>query len=323
MTQNASAGGGGAIGWVNNTPGAGQLNVRNTEISYNQAVGGGGGIWDNMSSMTISNCVFVGNNGNPVAMNANAGGAILLGNAFPLTIWTSSFVSNSAANAGGVCAINNGAAVNVYNSTFAFNTATNSGGGFTDSQNAPTFVNCTFYGNTAANGGAMNVFNNGGGTVSLYNTTVFSNSAWVSGGGIYEYQQTYLGSTILAGNVAPLGPDFYRADTSGNVDSYSLIGNNANNLFAAGMTNANGSYVGASTNVINALLLPLANNGGPTLTCALQAGSLAIHHGSNPLALTTDQRGAGYVRQTGMAVDMGAFEYGSHLPIVGTAIFIQ
>jgi streptogramin lyase len=56
------------------------------------------------------------------------------------------------------------------------------------------------------------------------------------------------------------------------------------------------------------LLAPLANNGGPTQTQALMAGSPAIDAGSNPLALATDQRGAGFPRTIGAATDMGAYE---------------
>ncbi len=60
----------------------------------------------------------------------------------------------------------------------------------------------------------------------------------------------------------------------------------------------------------------LANNGGPTQTIALMAGSPAIDAGSNALAvdpstslpLTTDQRGGGYPRIVDGTVDIGAYE---------------
>jgi hypothetical protein len=56
------------------------------------------------------------------------------------------------------------------------------------------------------------------------------------------------------------------------------------------------------------VLGPLANNGGPTLTHALLAGSPAIDTGSNPLALSFDQRGSGFARTAGAQTDIGAFE---------------
>jgi hypothetical protein len=55
-------------------------------------------------------------------------------------------------------------------------------------------------------------------------------------------------------------------------------------------------------------LLGLAFNGGPTQTIALGVGSAALNVGSNPAGLTTDQRGTGFPRQVGPAVDIGAFE---------------
>ena len=307
LTLNASTNGnGGAISWMNNGGGAGQLNVRNTEISYNQAAAGGGGIWDNMVALSISNCVFLGNNGN--TNGNNAGGAVYMTAPYALAIGSSTFTSNSAANAGGVCANGNGGAT-IYNSSFAWNIATNSGGAFTDNQNASTFVNCTFYGNAAANGGALNVFNNSSGRLNLYNTTVFSNSASVAGGGIYEYQVSFLYSTIVAGNTAPLGPDLIHVGTAIPVDSYSLIGNNTNSYMPAGLTNANGSTIGTPTNAINPRLSPVANKGGLTLVCELQVGSPAINHGTNILGLATDQRGLGYPRVTGAQCDIGAVEF--------------
>jgi hypothetical protein len=57
-------------------------------------------------------------------------------------------------------------------------------------------------------------------------------------------------------------------------------------------------------------LLPLADNGGPTQTHALQANSPAINAGSNPDGLTTDQRGFG-PRAVGGVADIGAFEVGA------------
>jgi hypothetical protein len=59
---------------------------------------------------------------------------------------------------------------------------------------------------------------------------------------------------------------------------------------------------------------PLSDNGGPTPTVALLPGSPAIDAGNNALAPATDQRG--YPRPFGAAADLGAFEYGSMLPLL-------
>jgi len=61
----------------------------------------------------------------------------------------------------------------------------------------------------------------------------------------------------------------------------------------------------------NPMVGPLAFNGGTTRTHALLAGSPAINAGSNPLALTTDQRSGTFARVVGAAADMGAYEFTS------------
>jgi hypothetical protein len=53
---------------------------------------------------------------------------------------------------------------------------------------------------------------------------------------------------------------------------------------------------------------PLGSNGGPTQTMALQPAGPAVDAGSNPGSLTSDQRGAGFLRTGGAAADIGAFE---------------
>ena len=71
------------------------------------------------------------------------------------------------------------------------------------------------------------------------------------------------------------------------------------------------------------MLGPLAYNGGTTRTHALLAGSPAIDAGSNPLGLTTDQRGAGFPRVVGGASDMGAYESGTPIPFTNFAYLSQ
>ena len=66
--------------------------------------------------------------------------------------------------------------------------------------------------------------------------------------------------------------------------------------------------VGTSANSIDPKLGPLRNNGGPTQTMALLAGSPAINAGDNSHAPSYDQRGPGYPRIVGGRIDIGAFE---------------
>ena len=60
---------------------------------------------------------------------------------------------------------------------------------------------------------------------------------------------------------------------------------------------------------VDPMLGPLAFNSGTTRTRALLAGSPVINGGSNPLNLTTDQRGTAFPRVVSGTADMGAFEY--------------
>jgi hypothetical protein len=60
----------------------------------------------------------------------------------------------------------------------------------------------------------------------------------------------------------------------------------------------------------NPLIIALTNNGGPTETRALQAGSPAINAGDDAMAPPRDQRG--YTR-SGVS-DIGAFEVGGTAP---------
>ena len=61
------------------------------------------------------------------------------------------------------------------------------------------------------------------------------------------------------------------------------------------------------TGVVDPLLGPLGDNGGPTPTMGLLPGSPALDAGFLVDATATDQRGQ--LRPAGVAVDIGAFEY--------------
>jgi hypothetical protein len=93
----------------------------------------------------------------------------------------------------------------------------------------------------------------------------------------------------------------------GELDSsgYNIIGNNADAVINSQPTD----QIGTPASPIDPLLGPLANNGGPTLTHALQPGSPAINRG-DPAAPPHDQRG--YSRAG--VPDVGAFEFDGRPP---------
>ncbi len=75
-------------------------------------------------------------------------------------------------------------------------------------------------------------------------------------------------------------------------------------------TGGHGIKNGINNNIVGSdpALNPLADNGGLSKTQSLQVTSPAINAGSNPMSLTTDQRGSGFVRTFGAGTDIGAFE---------------
>jgi hypothetical protein len=103
-------------------------------------------------------------------------------------------------------------------------------------------------------------------------------------------------STIVAGNSATNSLDVYGTLTS---QGHNLIGttNDVLGLVASDITNT------------NALLGPLQNNSGPTLTHPLLPGSPAIDAGTGVGAPSVDQRG--FPRPSGNGVDIGACEFRS------------
>jgi hypothetical protein len=118
-----------------------------------------------------------------------------------------------------------------------------------------------------------------------------------------------LESSIIAKNTA--GPALAPADLYVKADA-ELLG--ADNLVMA----SNVSPPGVITVTADPLLGPLRDNGGPTLTHALLAGSPAIGRGNRAVispysSIDTDQRGPGFPRSRfvgGVAVtDIGAVQY--------------
>lgn len=260
----------------------------------------GGGILNN-GTLTVVNGVVKDNNiSNP---NYNGGGICNRGT---LNVVNTTIRGNVANNGGG---ITNFGTLTVVNSSINSNTAggvAGPGGGI-NNIGVATIINSTISGNTC-NIAAGGIFNQSG-NLTLTNSTVSLNTAknGTAGGVAVGAGTVTLRNTIIANNS--------NTDVSGNFTSqdYNLIGNTA----GANFTGPTAHHI---VNV-NALLGPLANNGGPTMTHALLAGSPAIDTGSNVLAvdqngnpLTTDQRDAGFTRIVNGTVDIGAFEAQSGTP---------
>lgn len=277
----------------------GSLTIQSSVFTNNQTTGtfaGGGALYSAAGSLTIQNSTFSGNTGagGGALYHSNSAGALLIQN--------STFSGNTARRAGGALYATSGN-ITIQGSTFSGNSAGRAGGALYARGNngGVNIQNSTFSGNTATgDGGAIFLYVDSNATIS--NSTITGNStATGEGGAIIMYSNTLnLASTIFANNT----------DKNGANEIFDL-GNSTVNATNSLIQVATGFTFGTNTANItgqNPLLGPLANNGGPTQTHALLAGSPAIDTGSNPLALSFDQRGAGFARTVGAQTDIGAFE---------------
>jgi hypothetical protein len=303
---------------------------------------GGGAILNN-AVLAVSNCVFTGNRA--VGINGavgEAGGGALGGaiyNRHQLTLVNSTFMQNRAQGGAGGNGANNTLDPGQPGG-FAW-------GGAVYATGPVTILNCTFADNTAAGGaggpggylGGLDLYGPGGaggdgfGGHLLFETQGSTNhiihatlaggraeggaggrgdtgpgpgaAGAGSGGGVRcWFTTTRMLNTVVAGNqLAPVSPS-NGADVSGGIAS---LGHNF-----VSVTNGSSGWTQTDlTGSANALLNPLANNGGPTPTLAPQPGSPVVDAGddaslSAPYSLTTDQRG--FPRRAGSHVDIGAVE---------------
>ncbi len=236
----------------------------------------------------------------------DAGGGI--NNGGVLTVNGCAIVGNSAPNGGGV---NNYGSLSLWNSTISGNSTTGEGGGLNDNGTL-TIVNSTIVGNTALAGAGLSL---NSGTASLINDTITANKVTnktAIGGGIeVAVLPLTLTNTIVAGNLRTSGNTTVADDVNG-----ALSTSSTHNLFgtggSGGLTSTNS--VGNLFNVSAPKLGALANNGGPTQTVALLAGSPAIDGGIVVAGVSTDERGATRGPagiNAGATPDIGAYEASS------------
>lgn len=186
--------------------------------------------------------------------------------------------------------------MNVFASTISANSSAGFGGGGIDS-NSSGLVDIqisTISGNstTGSNGGG-GIYQNSSAVISITSTTITGNSS--TNGGRNIHRNSSSGSLSVLNTIIANPPS--GANCGGNAvtsNGFNLASDASCNLIAAGdRPNA------------NPLLAPLANNGGPTPTHGLQAGSPAIDTGT-ATSVPIDQRGV--VRPVGPGFDIGAFE---------------
>ena len=299
--------------------------------------GDGGGIFffggtGALTDVTI-NSNTAGNSGNDVNGFGGMGGGLFVRLTSSVNVVASAITNNDSGTSPGTDGFGGGlqneGALTIVSSEISGNSTEGPGGGIMNRPSGNlTLINTTISGNHATSGG-HGVFSDNS-TMVISNCTITNNSPSSSSGvGVFTTGgSAQAGNTIIAGNGGASGSDL---NTGG---LFTSLGNNligksdGSNGFTSGV---NGDQVGTLALPINALLGPLANNGGPTQTHALLLGSPAIETGNNAIVaadtldldgdtntsepIPFDQRGTGFPRVMDSAdanivqtIDIGAFE---------------
>jgi predicted outer membrane repeat protein len=204
----------------------------------------------------------------------------------------------------------------MFDSTFQGNLAGRQGGAvwFTILGHG-TISNSTFESNSTTapfnevgQGGAMAI---GGDVITILNSTFAYNHASYQGGAIHgggEDNQITLKNTIFLSNTLNFGQTQpSTTEWQGYHTNRTMLDGGQNIQFPRlkpGYNNDVNNLVTNNAIFENPLLANLADNGGPTLTMALMAGSPAINTGANGCP-ATDQRGEAREGQC----DIGAYEH--------------
>ncbi|MCA9027943.1 MAG: hypothetical protein KDA86_22225, partial [Planctomycetaceae bacterium] len=200
-----------------------------------------------------------------------------------------------------------------------------SGGGIFNEAGVLRLVDTTIWGNAAATGGGLanageahvdnstisgnsggGVHNSGGALLTMTRTTVSNNTA-ISGAGVTNAGMAMIDNSIIAGNTGITT----NTDVAGNFVShgFNLIGK-----ADGGATGFGGDeFIGTVSSPINPKLAPLADNGGTSMTHALQPGSVAIDGGKNNVAdLSGNNNNSSIVGN--MVSGEGVLGRGAHFP---------
>ena len=209
--------------------------------------------------------------------------------------------------------------VTVTNSTLSGNRSDDEGGALDVVNASVALTNTTLSDNRADTGGALSVVGGAANSVSIVGASIVRNVAERFGSlsvergldfeihnslivGNSDVRRTFSGSSVVESASFALG-----SRSSNNLindpDLISDVSHGENgNIIGDGLGNSLG---------FGRILMPLADNGGSSLTHALVDNSPAIDAGNNDEAegiLLFDQRGDGFGRLVGEAVDIGALE---------------
>src|SRR5712692_6342573 len=295
----------------------------------------GGGI-QNAGTLTLTNSTVA-------ASVASNGGGIYNQQGGTLALAGTTVSQNVAVRDGGGIA-NNGGTVQLSLSTVSGNKAGLAGGGIVSFFGTVSISQSTIAGNAASgrNSEGGGGIANGDGTLTVDKSTISGNStnSGTGGSAIFNILTTSVSNSTISDNMSPkTSASVLNSDTM--TLSYVTIASNSSGIVNTANVTAAGTIIADSTQGPNCfgnrfqepfgfnldsgtscrlsqatdltstdpMLAPLASNGGPTQTQALEAASPAIDRGGASAngCPPTDQRGV--TRPQGSACDIGAFEF--------------
>jgi predicted outer membrane repeat protein len=262
-------GGGLYIDGMNYENPGGDFTMCGTVFDGNSAKTHGSGVFSYYyagSEAFIQDCVFRAN----VFDNQGLGSGALYHEAAPLTLSGTTFSNNTGGQHAGAIFLGQKSEATITNCTFAANKVSGNGAGLFNGAATAHFTHCTFSGNDADYGPA--IFKGQTATVTLKNT-IFANNTTAN---TYSATSCHEAMTDQGGNL-----QWPKTKASGSADQPCVTG----------------------ITFADPLLQPLADNGGPSQTLALGAGSPAINAAKGCPA--TDQRG---LPRSTPSCDSGAFE---------------
>ncbi len=249
----------------------------------------GGGMYNEKGSPKVTGCVFRNNSSYLV------GGGMYNTDVKSAPEVTACTFRNNGALFGGGMGNEEGARPALSGCTFSENVAAYEGAGMWNFSTAPAVTNCTFAENVA-----QDAANSAGGGMFNYDSSpavvncTFSGNEAADGGGMYNDK----GAPVVTNCILWDGDGRDLAIDGGSPTvTYCVVRGGVD------------AATDAANHIVSGdpLLLPPADNGGPTETCALREGSAAIDAGTSFGAPAADQRGESRPMLKGY--DIGAYEY--------------
>jgi CSLREA domain-containing protein len=304
----------------------GDVKVVDSTVSNNRAEDGGGAE-NSATEVTFERVTVSGNRTN------GAGGGIYNTSSGPFHLLDSTIRGNTGVVGGGLANAPDNAII-VRGSLFLNNTArialseegeldenAGKGGGIMSYADGESlYENTTISGNKAGSAGG-GLFHDADGELRLTHVTIWRNSAPAGGGiGVVESDfspdippktnsSVVLKNSIVGGSLQGGSCDWYIRSEGGNLETGAK---NTCFLAVTAATAQSPIELGVRDRRGDPQLLAIADNGGPTLTHALEWGSLAIDSSAPPCSIV-DQRGI--ERPQNGRCDAGAYEFvGDPLP---------